>query len=127
MNTSVSSPGDVPDPAGGDNGAPTPARYPRLGLVASASLRHGPTSPLARLVRELTPYLMEHPPDIFAVEGSYRTILACGLLRGYPPERLHCLPPGRLGGLVDLGAAAVGESKAVSAAMRGLEPTVAER
>ena len=42
-------------------------------------------------------------------EGTYRALLTCGLLRSYPPDNLHCLSPGRLGGLADLGAGVVGE------------------
>ena len=88
---------------------PSPTHYTRIGLAATTTLRGGATSPFARLIRELTPYFMEYQPHLYALEGSFRTILTCGLLRDYPPERLHCVPGGRLGGLVDLGAAVVGE------------------
>lgn len=86
------------------------ASYDRIGLAATASLRRGPGSPLARLVRELDPYLRARRPHLYVLEGPYRTLLECGLLLDY--KNLHCLPPGRLGGLVDLGAAVVGKDVA---------------
>ncbi len=104
---------------------PTPASYTRIGLVASASLCQGPTSPLAALVRELTPYLVEHTPHLYALEGTYRTILSCGLLRGYPPARLHCLAPRRIGGMVDIGAGLVGKDVTGLAAAFGPKHAVA--
>lgn len=88
--------------------APCPDDYRHIALLASASLRQGPMSSLARLVRELGPYLMEHKPSLYVLEDSYRLMLHCGLLRDYPPELLHCLAPVELGGLIDLGAGLVG-------------------
>lgn len=89
--------------------APSPEDFTRIGLVATSTLRQGPTSTFARMVRELTPYLMRHQPHLYAVEGAYRTIVACGLLRDFPTDHLHCLPPGRLGALVDMSAGVAGE------------------
>ena len=92
---------------------PKPGDYRRIGLAASESLRRGPMSPLARLVRELTPYVREHEPEIYAIEGSFRAIVTHGLLRDYP--HLYALPAGRLGGLIDVVAATVGSAPAAVA------------
>lgn len=89
--------------------APSPSDHLHIGLAATTTLRQGPSSTFARTIRELTPYLMKHRPHLYAVEGAYRTIMTCGLLRDYPPGHLHCLPPGRLGALVDMGAGVDGE------------------
>lgn len=92
--------------------ATSPARYEHIGLAATPSLRRGAASSFARLLRELTPYLEQHWPHLYLPEGSYRTLLTAGLLRGYPPNHLHCVASGRLGGLADLGAGVVGEQVA---------------
>jgi methylglyoxal synthase len=91
---------------------PSPTDYQHIALLASSTLRRGPMSSLARLVRELTPYLSAHTPDLYLVAGSYRMLLRCGLLRGYPIERLHCVAAGRLAGLIDLGASVLDRSVA---------------
>lgn len=107
--------------------APSPADFTRIGLVATSTLRQGPASTFARMVRELTPYLMRYTPDLYVVEGAYRTILNCGLLREFPARRLHCLPPGRLGALVDMGAGVAGHPvAALHAALGEAEPRIAE-
>lgn len=98
------------------------ASYHRIGLAANQSLRRGPGSPLTRLVRELDPYLRARRPHLYVLEATYRTLLECGLLHDYP--YLHCLPSGRLGGLVDLGAAVVGKDVAGLANFR--HPEVVE-
>ena len=91
---------------------PSPTDYQHIALLASSTLRRGPMSSLARLVRELTPYLSTHTPDLYLVAGSYRMLLRCGLLRDYPEERLHCVAAGRLAGLIDLGASVLDSSVA---------------
>jgi methylglyoxal synthase len=82
-------------------------RHWRIGLVASPSLRRGPASPLAQLLREIEPCLRYLNAEIFAVEGALHTIIRCGLLRTLDPRNIHGMPSGRLGGLVDIGAAVV--------------------
>lgn len=52
---------------------------------------------------------MNVQPHVYAIEGTARAIVEFGLLRDLKGGRLHCLPSGRLGGLVDLGAAVVGK------------------
>lgn len=89
---------------------PSPKDYPRIALAATIGLRQGPMSTMARLIHELTPYLREHQPHLYILEGSFQLILRCGLLRGYPDHLLHCVAPGTLGGLTDLGAALAGDS-----------------
>lgn len=89
--------------------APEPKDFRCIGLACSPSLRRGPGSPFARLMREIEPFFSKFQPDVHAVEGTARAIIEYGLARDLDPERLHCLPPGHLGGLVDLGAAVVGE------------------
>ena len=99
--------------------APSPTDFPHIGLAATSTLRQGPTSTFARMVRELAPYLMRHTPHLYVVEGAYRAILTCGLLRKFPSDHLHCLPPGRLGALVDMGAAVAGQPVAALDATLG--------
>jgi methylglyoxal synthase len=89
---------------------PSPKDYPRIALAATFGLRQGPMSSMARLIHELTPYLYEHKPHLYILEGSFRLILRCGLLRRYPDDLLHCVAPGHLGGLTDVGAALAGDS-----------------
>lgn len=79
----------------------------RVGVAASPSLRRGPSSPLAQLLREIEPSLRYLGAEIYALQGSLHAIIRCGLLRTLPPEHIHAVPPGRLGGLVDVGAAVV--------------------
>jgi methylglyoxal synthase len=90
--------------------APSPHDYRHVALASSPSLCSGPTSSFARLVREISPYLMAHQPHLYIFEGSFRLLMQCGLLRGYPLDRLHCLAPGRLGGLINLGSGLIGGS-----------------
>jgi len=78
-----------------------------IGLAASPSLRRGPASPLAQLLREIEPCLRYLGAEIYAVEGALHTIIRCGLLRTLPQDKIHGMPSGRLGGLVDIGAAVV--------------------
>jgi methylglyoxal synthase len=80
-----------------------------IGLVSSPSLRHGPGSPFARLMRELSPLFAESDAHVYAIEGTMRSIVEYGLLRDVDTQRLHCLPGGHRGGLLDLGAAVVGD------------------
>lgn len=84
----------------------------KVGLASSPTLRRGPASPFARLMRELGPILSRCGAEVFAVEGAMRTIVEYGLLRDIPDSRLHCMPGGHRGGLVDLGAAVVGRDVA---------------
>src|ERR1044072_8679038 len=79
----------------------------RGGVGASPSLRRGPSSPLAPLLREIEPSLRYLGAEIYALQGSLHAIIRCGLLRTLPRERIHAVAPGRLGGLVDVGAAVV--------------------
>ena len=88
--------------------APSPQDYRHIALLASETLRQGPMSSFARCVRELTPFLFAHRPHLYVVEGSYQLIVRCGLLRDYPAHLLHCVAPGRLAGLIDLGGGLVG-------------------
>lgn len=112
--------------------APTPRDFRRIALVASETLRQGPSSTFARTVRALTPYLLRYQPDLYVVGGALKTIFTAGLLRDYPHDRIHPLPPGRLGVLADLGAgvtarpvaglrAALGESTATISQALDLE------
>src|SRR5436189_3495898 len=78
-----------------------------IGLAASPSLRRGPASPLAQLLREIEPCLSYLGAEIYAIEGVLHTIIRCGLLRTLPHGCIHGMPSGRLGGLVDIGAAVV--------------------
>lgn len=76
-------------------------RAERIGLFANWDLRRGPQSALIRFVRTFEPYWREvSRPEIYAIEGSYRALLRHGLLHDYP--RLHALPAGRNGGIVNL-------------------------
>lgn len=83
------------------------ARQWRVGVAASPSLRRGPASPLAQLMREIEPCLRYLGAQIYALQGALHTIMRCGLLRTIPSVNIHGMPPGRLGGLVDIGAAVV--------------------
>lgn len=82
---------------------PLPDHPPResqaiLVLAATPSMRTGPRSPLARLIRELEPYIRLVRPMIYAIDGSYGAIWRAGLLHDY--ESLVRLPSGVEGGLV---------------------------
>jgi methylglyoxal synthase len=78
-------------------------RSPTIALVASRSLRRGPTSPLLTLVRALEPWFRHVlRPHILALEGSYRSLRRYGVLDGY--AGLETLPCGAQGGLVSLAA-----------------------
>lgn len=77
-----------------------------LGLVASPSLRSGPQSPMIRFLREFQPYLRDVVgAKLFAMEGTYRSILRNGLFYDYGD--LEMLPPGYQGGMVTLTAMVV--------------------
>ncbi|MGN6664371.1 MAG: hypothetical protein ACTHK6_09255 [Solirubrobacterales bacterium] len=67
-------------------------------LMAARAFREGPTSGLARLVREFEPYWRASEAMIYALEGSYKEIWKAGLLHGY--EDFVLLPAGFEGGLV---------------------------
>jgi methylglyoxal synthase len=67
-------------------------------LMAARAFREGPTSGLARLVREFEPYWRASEAMIYSLEGSYKEIWKAGLLQGY--EHFVPLPAGFEGGLV---------------------------
>jgi len=67
-------------------------------LMAARAFREGPTSGLARLVREFEPYWRASEAMIYSLEGSYKEIWKAGLLHGY--EDFVPLPAGFEGGLV---------------------------
>lgn len=68
-------------------------------LMAARAFREGPTSGLAKLVREFEPYWRESEAMIYSLEGSYKEIWTAGLLHDY--EHFVPLPAGFEGGLVN--------------------------
>ncbi|WP_435102589.1 methylglyoxal synthase [Arhodomonas sp. AD133] len=73
----------------------------RILLLASRSLRRGPSAPLLRFVRHFEPYFTGIlRPELHVLGGSARALHGAGLLRDYP--HLHEAPAGRDGGLVAL-------------------------
>ncbi len=73
----------------------------RILLLASRSLRRGPSAPLLRFVRHFEPYFTRVlRPELHVLGGSARALRGAGLLREYP--HLHEAPAGRDGGLVAL-------------------------
>ncbi|WP_018719481.1 methylglyoxal synthase [Arhodomonas aquaeolei] len=82
--------------SGGAGGA-----RPAVAVLASRSLRLGPDSPAARFIRRFEPYFREVlRPELHLLEGTYRSLLRCGLLHDYEP--VVRVPPGGEGGLVAL-------------------------
>lgn len=82
------------------SGDPDGAR-PAIAVLASRSLRLGPDSPAARFIRRFQPYFREVlRPELHLLEGTYRSLLRCGLLHDYEP--VVRVPPGGEGGLVAL-------------------------
>jgi len=72
-----------------------------LALLASRDMRCGPDSAMARFLRLFEPFIREvWQPEILVLEGTYRSMLRCGLLHDYPFVRP--VTAGRLGGLVAL-------------------------
>lgn len=67
-------------------------------LMAARAFREGPTSGLAKLVREFEPYWRASEAMIYSLEGSYKEIWKAGMLHGY--EHFVPLPAGFEGGLV---------------------------
>lgn len=68
-------------------------------LMAARAFREGPTSGLAKLVREFEPYWRASEAMIYSLEGSYKEIWKAGLLHHY--EHFVPLPAGFEGGLVN--------------------------
>ncbi|MFB4202562.1 Methylglyoxal synthase [wastewater metagenome] len=74
---------------------------PAIAVLASRSLRLGPDSPAARFIRRFEPYFRAVlRPELHLLEGTYRSLLRCGLLHDYEP--VVRVPPGGEGGLVAL-------------------------